>query len=150
MNIFHVTLQAVITLLGIGILGFLIVKRKIIPENVMGVLATLSIDIALPSLVFANVLLDFSPAEYPGWWQLPLWWLFFQAIALVLSIAVFHFLETFFQCLGPSNGTRCRGHQVSVVWTYQGPYPFQIVKFIRNQCPLSPGLTSNQLSDKGT
>lgn len=83
---FNMVFQAVAALLGIGVLGFLIVRRKLVPENIMDVLATLAIDIALPCLVFANIIVDFSPAEFPDWWQLPLWWLFFQFTALVLSL----------------------------------------------------------------
>jgi predicted permease len=83
---FNTVFQAVAALLGIGVLGFLIVRRRLVPENIMDVLATLAIDIALPCLVFANIIVDFSPSQYPDWWQLPLWWLFFQSTALVLTL----------------------------------------------------------------
>ena len=86
MHIFNVVFQSVVALLGIGILGFWIIKRGIIPENVLGFLATLAIDIALPSIVFANVILGFSPSDYPNWWQLPLWWLFFALAALCVTL----------------------------------------------------------------
>lgn len=72
--------------MGIGVLGFWIIAKRILPENLLGVLATLAIDIALPCLVMANILVDFSPEKYPDWWRLPLWWLFFSVTALVLSL----------------------------------------------------------------
>jgi predicted permease len=86
MNIFIVVLESVLVLLAIGVVGFWITRRNVVPENVLGFLATLAIDIALPSTVFANIMANFSPAEFPDWWQLPLWWLVFTALALVLML----------------------------------------------------------------
>lgn len=85
MDIFIVVLQSVLVLLGIGVIGFLIARRGIIPENVLGFLSQLALDIALPCMVFANIITNFSPSEYPNWWQLPLWWLLFTAVALILT-----------------------------------------------------------------
>lgn len=92
MDIFNVIFQSVVALLGIGILGFLIVRRGVMPENAIGFLSTLAIDIALPSLVFANVIQEFSPKDFPNWWQLPLWWLFFTAVIMILTL-VFTFIS---------------------------------------------------------
>jgi hypothetical protein len=86
MDIFIVVLQSVLVLLGIGVIGFLIARRGIIPENVLGFLSQLALDIALPCMVFASIMASFSPSEYPDWWQLPLWWLLFTAVALVLTL----------------------------------------------------------------
>lgn len=85
MDIFIIVTESVAALLGVGVLGFWIIRRRIIPENILGFLSILAIDIALPSIVFANILLDFNPSEFPDWWQLPLWWLFFSSVALVLT-----------------------------------------------------------------
>jgi predicted permease len=86
MNVFLVVLESVLVLLGIGIIGFWITRRNVIPENVLTFLSTLAIDIALPSTVFANVVVNFTPADYPNWWQLPLWWLAFTGVAFVLTM----------------------------------------------------------------
>jgi len=86
MDIFIVILESVLVLLGIGVIGFWIARRGIIPENVLGLLTRLAIDIALPCLVFSSILVNFSPAEYPGWWQLPIWWFLFAAISLILTL----------------------------------------------------------------
>ncbi len=86
MDIFIIVLQSVLVLLGIGVIGFWIARRGIIPENVLGLLTRLAIDIALPCLVFSSILVNFSPAEYPGWWQLPIWWFLFAAISLILTL----------------------------------------------------------------
>lgn len=86
MDVFVVVLESVLVLLGIGFIGFWITRRNLIPENVLGFLSTLAIDIALPCTIFASIMVNFAPAEYPNWWQLPLWWLLFTAIASVLTL----------------------------------------------------------------
>ncbi|MFC1941635.1 AEC family transporter [Chloroflexota bacterium] len=86
MDIFIVVLESVLVLLGIGVIGFWVAKREIIPEKVLGFLSQLAIDIALPCTVFASIMINFSPARYPDWWQLPLWWLLFTSVALVLTL----------------------------------------------------------------
>lgn len=85
MNLFITTFESVAVLLGIGILGFWIIKKQIIPGKVLGILSTLALDIALPSLIFVNITQNFSPSTYPDWWQLPLWWGFFTLIAFCLT-----------------------------------------------------------------
>jgi hypothetical protein len=75
----------VAVLLGMGILGFWIIRRRIVPGDILGLLSPLALDIALPSLIFVNILRNFSPAECPDWWQLPLWWVFFTAVAAGLT-----------------------------------------------------------------
>ncbi|OGO19523.1 MAG: hypothetical protein A2144_07835 [Chloroflexi bacterium RBG_16_50_9] len=86
MDIFIIVFESVLVLLGIGVIGFWVARRNIIPENVLGFLSQLAIDIALPCTVFASIMANFSPTEFPDWWQLPLWWLFFTAVALVLTL----------------------------------------------------------------
>ncbi len=86
MHIFNITLQSVAALLAIGVLGFWIIKRNVIPENILRFLAVLAIEIALPCIVFVNIITQFSPSSFIRWWQYPLWWLLFSAIALILSL----------------------------------------------------------------
>jgi predicted permease len=86
MDIFIVVLQSVLVLLGIGLIGFWITRRGIIPENVLSFLSRLAIDIALPCMVFSSIMTTFTPAKFPDWWQLPLWWLAFTGISFVFSL----------------------------------------------------------------
>jgi len=86
MHIFNVTLQSVAALLAIGVLGFWIIKRNIIPENILRFLAVLAIEIALPCIVFVNLIMQFSPSSFVRWWQYPLWWLAFSATAFLLTL----------------------------------------------------------------
>lgn len=85
MDLFTVTFQAVVTLLIIGVVGFFIVRRKVLPENALGALSNLALDIALPCLVFVNIVSNFSPSETPDWWVLPLWWVVFTGLAAGLT-----------------------------------------------------------------
>lgn len=85
MSIFITTFESVAVLLGIGMLGFWIIRRRILPGDILGFLSPLALDIALPCLIFANIVQNFSPGESPGWWQLPLWWFFFMAVAGALT-----------------------------------------------------------------
>jgi predicted permease len=87
MTIFIITVEAVATLLGIGVLGFWIIGKKHVPENTLSFLSSLAIDIALPFLVIANLVLEFSPQKYPDWWHMPLWWAGLTAVLLILSLA---------------------------------------------------------------
>ncbi|MBN2603149.1 MAG: AEC family transporter, partial [Candidatus Thermoplasmatota archaeon] len=91
-NLFQVTFESVATLLGIGLIGFLLIRKKLVPENVLSLLTPLVITIALPSLVFSNVISRFEPSISPNWWQLPLWWMFFTLIAAALTY-VFRFVS---------------------------------------------------------
>ena len=72
-------------LLGLGMLGFWMISRKILFSEALSFLSVLALDFALPSLVFASVILRFKPETFPGWWKLPLWWLVFTLLALVLT-----------------------------------------------------------------
>jgi hypothetical protein len=83
---FLITLQAVLALLVIGLLGFWVIGRRRVPSDTLFFLQSLAIDIALPLLVVANLISHFSPQEYPDWWRMPLWWLGFAIVALALSL----------------------------------------------------------------
>lgn len=85
MNIFFTSFESVATLIGVGVLGFWIVRRGLFPGDVLKFLNPLAIDVALPSLVFYNIIMNFSPEATPGWWQLPIWWVFFTAILIALT-----------------------------------------------------------------
>ncbi len=85
MDLFITTFESVAVLLAIGLIGFLIIKQKLVPGRILSLISPLALDIALPSLVFVDIVLDFSPEKYPNWWQLPLWWGFFTLVAFLLT-----------------------------------------------------------------
>jgi predicted permease len=88
LDLFISTFQSVCVLLGLGFLGFFVISRKILPEKALGFLSPLALDIALPSLVFVNILSNFRPADFPFWWTLPLWWLGFTAFTAIMTGAL--------------------------------------------------------------
>jgi len=97
MDVFIVVLQSVLVLLGIGVIGFWITRRGVIPESVLSVISRIAIDIALPSMVFAGIVANFTPETMPDWWQLPLWFFLFTGISLgvsLLSMFLFSAKET--------------------------------------------------------
>ena len=97
LDLFITTFESVAVLLGIGIIGFYIIKKQILPGNILGVLSPLALEIALPSLIFARILLNFTPERYPNWWHLPFWWGFFTLIALGLTSVFMFFSEKRFR-----------------------------------------------------
>lgn len=94
MNLFLATFESVAVLLGIGIIGFWIIGKKVVPVTVLQSLSPLALEIALPSLIFVNIIQDFSPESNPLWWQLPLWWLFFTGISALCTAAFMFVAET--------------------------------------------------------
>ena len=85
MSLFTTTFESIAVLLGIGLIGFYIIKKNILPGSIIGLLSPLALEIALPSLIFINIIQNFSPTEFPDWWQLPLWWAFFTIFAAGLT-----------------------------------------------------------------
>ena len=77
---------AVFILLGIGAIGFFVVAKKIVPGEVLGNISKLAIEVAIPLFIFTNIVEKFDPMVSPGWWKLPLWWIAFAAVTLVLSL----------------------------------------------------------------
>lgn len=88
MGIFGSTFEAVATLLVLGLVGFWLVNRRVLAEAALGALSALALDVALPSLVFTNIVSNFRPANFPGWWLLPLWWLGFTVFSGILTLLV--------------------------------------------------------------
>ena len=86
MTVFFSILESVGVLLGLGVLGFYIIGRRIMPGNVLGFLSPLVLDIALPSLIFVSIIRNFTLNEFPAWWQVPLWWVFFTIILTGLTL----------------------------------------------------------------
>ncbi|MEA2059938.1 MAG: AEC family transporter [Thermodesulfobacteriota bacterium] len=86
MDLFLITFESIALLLVIGCGGFMILNRNILPESAFAFLSPLSLDIALPCLVFANIITNFQPLAFPGWWLLPLWWAGFTVISSGASL----------------------------------------------------------------
>jgi len=86
MLVFLKVFEAIVLLLGIGVVGFYIISRKIVPAKILEVLSPLILDIALPCLIFTNIFFRFDPANFPTWWTLPLWWIGFTIVTVLFSL----------------------------------------------------------------
>ncbi|MBN1797093.1 MAG: AEC family transporter [Spirochaetales bacterium] len=86
MDSFLITFEAVAMLLCIGLIGAWMVKRRLVEEKFFSLLTPLALEIALPALVFSNIINNFNPEVKQNWWELPLWWMFFTGIAFVLTM----------------------------------------------------------------
>lgn len=81
------TFEAVALMLAIGVVGFWIISRRVLPRQALGILSPLALEVALPCLVFANIVQQFDPAARPRWWAMPLYWAAFTVGAILLSRA---------------------------------------------------------------
>lgn len=86
MELFVRTFNSVATLLLIGVVGFWLISRRIVPGEILRFLSRLALEVALPCLIFVNVVARFDPAQHPRWWVLPLWWAGFTACVVLLSL----------------------------------------------------------------
>lgn len=73
--IFWKTLEAVGIFLGLGVVGFVLLARKAIAKEALSTLSFLSLDVAVPALVFYDMMVQFSLEKYPFWWLYPLVWM---------------------------------------------------------------------------
>lgn len=88
MDLFFATFQGVAVLLALGVVGFWVISRRVIPDQALASLSTLAIDVAVPCLVFANIVKHFDPAQHAHWWLLPVWWAGFTVLALVAALVL--------------------------------------------------------------
>ena len=93
MIVFWKVFESILILLGIGTIGFTIISRKIVPIKILEVLSPLILDIALPCLIFTNIIYRFDPVSFPNWWMLPLWWIAFTVISILFALIGMRLIE---------------------------------------------------------
>ncbi|MEW6101395.1 MAG: AEC family transporter [Candidatus Omnitrophota bacterium] len=69
---FGITVAAVAQIFILGVSGFLLVKRDFLSEAGLDALSRLTIDVALPLLIFCSLSRGFGFSQYPNWWIFPL------------------------------------------------------------------------------
>ncbi len=79
--------EAVAVLLGIGLLGFSLLSRRVLPGEALRFLSILALDVSLPCLVFVRITRQFEPSTYPKWWLMPFAWLVFTVALAVFVLA---------------------------------------------------------------
>ncbi len=85
MQIFWSTFSAVLGLIAIGVLGFFLLSRKFLNENIFSILSTLSLEISLPLMIFSDILTKFEPSQQKDWYLYPLYWIGTTIFIFVLS-----------------------------------------------------------------
>ena len=128
MPIFLATFQAVATLLGIGVLGFVILSRRTLPVPALRALNPLALDVALPALVFVTIVLNLDPQERGDWWVMPLWWAGFTVFALGASLA------------GAAAARRGRRREMAFTLFYQNATFFPLIVLMGLYGPDAPVL----------
>jgi len=93
-DLFINTIEAVALILGIGVIGTWIIAKKIVPITILEVLSPLVIQIALPALIFTNIVTKFNPEKMSTWWTLPLWWMVGTALISLFTIISLKFTGT--------------------------------------------------------
>lgn len=88
MNPAYSTLPALGILTVFAAVGWWLHRRGFFESGIDRALGVLSLDVALPCLVFSTLLDGFRPAEFHGWWILPLGWAGFTAAAALLSLGL--------------------------------------------------------------
>jgi predicted permease len=86
MDVMISAFQAVAMLLFIGVIGAWMITRKMVKESFFSLLSPLALEIALPALIFTNIINNFNPHLKTDWWKLPLWWGFFTIIAFIVTL----------------------------------------------------------------
>ena len=86
MDVFLKVFESIAILFGIGLIGFTVISRKIVPIKILDVLSPLILDIALPCLIFTNIISRFDPLNFTDWWTLPIWWIGFTVVTILLSL----------------------------------------------------------------
>ena len=94
MDVLISSFMAVATLLFIGVIGAWMITRKMVEKNFFSLLSPLALEIALPALVFTNIINNFNPHLKTNWWTLPLWWIFFTVIAFIVTLVGIFFARS--------------------------------------------------------
>jgi len=93
MSLFFITFEAIAILLAIGVIGFIVISKNVLPLKALDVLAPLIIDISIPALIFVNILTKFNPEKFTGWYTRPLWWIGYTILILLFTLIIGKFIK---------------------------------------------------------
>ena len=97
MDIFISIFQAVATMFGIGIIGFYIIHRRVVEADLFSMMIPLVVDVALPSLVFVNILSNLNAENIISLWVFPVAWMVETIFFFVLTIIFSKFADKKFK-----------------------------------------------------
>lgn len=79
-------IEALVIMFLISACGWLLRSRKVITSATIPVLSAVTLDLALPCLIFVVIIKRFNPSGMQNWHFLPLGWVAFTLAALPLSL----------------------------------------------------------------
>ena len=77
--------QAMLQIFFLGLIGFVLVRRKVLTEEGLSGLTNLFIVIVFPSLIFWQIVTKFKFELYPQWWMFPILSLMITAVGLLVG-----------------------------------------------------------------
>ena len=83
--------SAIFQLFVISLAAGLLARKKIVTENQVSALSSITINIFLPCLIVAKTLVRFNPEKMPLWWIMPLSGMVLVGAGLALSGLMFRF-----------------------------------------------------------
>jgi len=84
---FKTTGLAICEIFILGLLGYLLLKRKMLSAEGLNSISKIVMDVTLPLFIFSQFVKQFSFAQYPNWWVLP----FFSIVLTAMGFAVGNF-----------------------------------------------------------
>jgi predicted permease len=79
---FQTTFGAILQLVLLGVVGFYLIKRRLLSDEGLEMLSNLVIGLFLPCFMFAEIFKKFSLSLYPDWWIFPFY-------SVLISVAGF-------------------------------------------------------------
>ncbi|MCM8792329.1 MAG: AEC family transporter [Candidatus Omnitrophica bacterium] len=88
-----ISLKGVFELFILGLVGFFLVKRKVLNSEGLNFLSKLVVEVSLPLMIFLRLVKNFSFTQYPEWWIYPLISFFITGLGLVIGMIFLPFLK---------------------------------------------------------
>ncbi len=82
---FKTTFEGTLQIFLLGGIGFLLVRKRFIPEEGLNLLSRLVIEVTLPLLIFSQLIGRFSFSAFPNWWVFPILSLIITASGFVVG-----------------------------------------------------------------
>ncbi len=86
---FQTSAVAIAQIFAMGLVGFLLVRRQVMTEEGLKLLAFLTVNILFPLFIFLQILQHFDPASIHFWWGYPLINMALIAGGLIITLLVF-------------------------------------------------------------
>ncbi|MBI3314756.1 MAG: AEC family transporter [Candidatus Omnitrophica bacterium] len=88
---FQTSAIAITQIFAMGAVGYFLVRRKVMNEDGLKLLAFLTVNILFPLFIFVQIILHFDPSRMPFWWGYPLINMALIAAGMAATAIVFGF-----------------------------------------------------------